>query len=110
MRLSGSNIFRWLATVALVVNLGLVECGRVTGVSSEDTNYHIQDEIGSTDYSLSADFLVKKLPSGSTESSAKADIADLAKRLSPNDYGITVENAPAADNHPSFICVYASRY
>ena len=69
----------------------------------------IRDEVGSKDYDLSADFLVRKT-SGSTASSTKTDVEDFAKSLAANDYGIVVENVPQTDGAPPLMCVNASRY
>ncbi len=91
------------AKVMAVPGYKIVKEGRPTATS-------IRDEIGSTDYTLSANFLVQKLPSGSTENGVKADSADFARQLPSNDYGISVENAPQAGGQTILLCVSASRY
>lgn len=70
----------------------------------------IKDEIGSRDYSLSAQFLVQKTSTTNNLANVEAEVSDFAKRLPKNDYGITVENLLPTGEGQILLCVYASRY
>lgn len=70
----------------------------------------IQDEVGSKDYDLSAEFLVQASSAVSAGGDMKTDIQKFVDKLASNDYGIVAENAPKADGQPARLCVYASRY
>lgn len=65
----------------------------------------VEDEVGSTDYTLSVQYLVQKSEVGS-EDNFKGAVTELAQQLPKNNYGIHVENTSKAN----VLCVYASRY